>query len=559
MYKTPSERLVPMPANYSPALNANVNPWFSGKTSSFNELRERTAPFDPAGLYASAVPGAWFEPSRTTCFKASQGGTYIPANYGDPVALILDQSRAGVSSPNLADTAVARTFQGDIATVSGDSFIVKRGNTINSFVSIPVTGLCEVVLEVEEVPGYPASVDIRDGVTPSKSAGVGTHRILIKLNSSFSVLAHYGYSAKVTFVSVRKITGNHALQTAVSKQPILCRGPSPETRNLLTYTDELTAAAWSKIYCLPVATGVKGEYRITGMDASADRLDFNTVIPAAPGDTYTYSVDLKGSGSAGITVNLTSGGGKEIGVPLTSDWVRHTVTHTFTEGQAGNLRIHAVIVRNASNPEVYIRRPQLERGGVATPYQRVSGASDVYEAGEATHTYLKFDGVDDFMVTQPIAFNSTDEMAVFAGVKKTGGSGNVIVAELGTSGYDAYNDRPIDPVSSDDHFFFTSNDAGDVFSNTWTDAANSPQGSVLSASSDISDQISTMRVDGVDVATDTGTQGVGNYETYPLYIGARAGTSMFFKGDVFSLLVVGQQTDTDTTVKMEKRTDARTA
>lgn len=37
------------------------------------------------------------------------------------------------------------------------------------------------------------------------------------------------------------------------------------------------------------------------------------------------------------------------------------------------------------------------------------------------------------------------------------------------------------------------------------------------------------------------TQGTGNFGNYPLYIGARAGTSLFLDGHLYSLIVRGAQ------------------
>jgi hypothetical protein len=64
-----------------------------------------------------------------------------------------------------------------------------------------------------------------------------------------------------------------------------------------------------------------------------------------------------------------------------------------------------------------------------------------------------------------------------------------------------------------------------------------PTTKILTGIGDISGDTSTVRYDGTQVATSTGDQGTGNYLAYPLYIGARAGTSLFFNGHIYSLIV----------------------
>lgn len=51
----------------------------------------------------------------------------------------------------------------------------------------------------------------------------------------------------------------------------------------------------------------------------------------------------------------------------------------------------------------------------------------------------------------------------------------------------------------------------------------------------------TLRVNGVQAATSSSSQGTGNYGNYPLYLFSRAGTSLFFNGNCYGLVVRGAQ------------------
>ena len=75
---------------------------------------------------------------------------------------------------------------------------------------------------------------------------------------------------------------------------------------------------------------------------------------------------------------------------------------------------------------------------------------------------------------------------------------------------------------------------------TIDDAAYSaPVTSIYTGLGDISGDLVTLRIDGTQVAQSTADQGTGNYNpsgTYPLYYGARAGTSLFFNGRSYATL-----------------------
>jgi hypothetical protein len=64
-----------------------------------------------------------------------------------------------------------------------------------------------------------------------------------------------------------------------------------------------------------------------------------------------------------------------------------------------------------------------------------------------------------------------------------------------------------------------------------------PTTNVLTGIGDIAADTAILRVNGSQVAQDTADQGTGNYLTYPLYIGRRAGSSLPFNGQLYSLIV----------------------
>ena len=154
--------------------------------------------------------------------------------------------------------------------------------------------------------------------------------------------------------------------------------------------------------------------------------------------------------------------------------------------------------------------------------------------------YLLFDGVDDAMQTGNIDFTSTDKMTVWAGVRKLG-IGSQVCVELGTNAND---------VNGSFGFFapgnFASSDYMFVSRGTKTRPAaalgySTPSTNTITASASISGDLVSLRVNAIQSARDVLDQGIGNFGNYPLYIGSRGGTTLPFKGHLYSLIIRGAQ------------------
>ena len=166
---------------------------------------------------------------------------------------------------------------------------------------------------------------------------------------------------------------------------------------------------------------------------------------------------------------------------------------------------------------------------------------------------LKFDGIDDGYVTPSINFTNTDKVTVIAAFINTVPLASYkLLLELsvnsditnGTFGIFA------PALAADMGFSVSSRGTSQVKNNIINQPVTS--GLILSCSLSISPPSNVNRVNGVQVATSTASQGTGNYTNNPVYIGRRAGSNNPFSGQIYALLVIGKLLDATTTAKIEK-------
>jgi hypothetical protein len=174
------------------------------------------------------------------------------------------------------------------------------------------------------------------------------------------------------------------------------------------------------------------------------------------------------------------------------------------------------------------------RGNHAT--QATAGLRPTYQVDTNGHPYLLFDGIADYMVTGTIT-PGTNKVQAFAGVRKLVETAGGNICEFSPStGTSLGSFRLIAPTGlGANNYGFTTRGSGagvTPIANTYTP----PITNVVTGIGDISAPNAVIRVDGAVIATITTTQGAGNYLAYPLYIGSRAGTSLFFSGNLYGLI-----------------------
>jgi hypothetical protein len=405
--------------------------------------------------------------------------------------------------------------------------------------------------------------------------GVSTDTDTTAAATLFWTAGAAGETRTLESITIRELPGYHAVQPTAAARPILARVPASGRRNLLTRTEEFDNAYWTAgaVNLTSISAG-----RITpNTTSSQHRYDRTTTIAAA---AHTFFIEAKADGygflwlrlgSTSAVFNLSTGA-------VTGSSATSTSAALLDDGYwlvsmsgtaAGNDILRIGVLPTASTADfagdgtsgVLIRNAQLELGSTATDYQRVGSTYDVTEAGQADNYHLVFDGVDDFMVTPSIDFTGTDEMSVFAGVRKLSDGATAIVAEFSVSSTTQDGSFAVlgAETSVNTLYDFRSRGTSRQIAATTASKFDAPTSNVFSGFSDISAPSVVLRLDGVQEGINTDSQGTGNYGNYPLYIGSRAGTSLRFNGHIYSLIVRGALTEANLLNQTETYVASKTA
>ena len=575
-------------------------------------------------LFSANEPGVWYDPSDlSTLYQDSAGTTPVTA-VEQPVGLILDKSKGLVLGPELvtngdfSDGTMGWTAGvGSISVVSGEMRVVRSSNTSSAYQAIStvvgrtykVTGLQRVV-----TPTSQPNLVARTGTDPSLGVigfGNPTTSTVLEANTFyFTAVGTTTYlhltagaaAGEVAFdnISVRELPGNHASQPTAISRPVLSARV-----NLLTKTEQFDDVAWLKFnstitantttapdgattadklvennlndfHCVYSNNTFQSSYVFSIYAKSAERkhLAYAHTTLATPSVYFNVVFDLD---NASITQNINSS--TAVYTPsitsVGSGWVRITIVLTNL-GNLSDSRGVRIATSNTATPTVgdygsnkytgdgtsgiFIWGASLVPANQASlPYQRVNTATD-YDTAGFPH-YLRFDGVDDWLVT-PTITPGVDKVQVFAGVRKLSDATAGLVAEL-SANINSNNGAfclfaPANASPSGDYGVAS---RGSVFSGSTTarNAVNAPDTSTVTLTADIAGDLVALRTDGVSRSSGTGDQGTGNFLAYPLYIGRRGGTTLPFNGHLYSLIVrFGSNLPAATIEKTEKYINTKT-
>ena len=224
-------------------------------------------------------------------------------------------------------------------------------------------------------------------------------------------------------------------------------------------------------------------------------------------------------------------------VPIAGD----VITSTFTVGATGGtmtVRLGIGCPGNATGT-VGFSTPDLRLSafaGMNLPvYQRVgngaAGTADYDTVGFRPMLY--FDGTNDALATPAIDLSGTDQIMALANVLKVSDAAQGMVYET-TASSAANNGSMFISAPAAASATFSAGSRGTALA-TATSAASyaAPNLACLRFDADVSSDSVALLRQAASIATSATDQGTGNYSSAALYIGARAGTSLFFKGYMF--------------------------
>ena len=173
--------------------------------------------------------------------------------------------------------------------------------------------------------------------------------------------------------------------------------------------------------------------------------------------------------------------------------------------------------------------------------------------------YLEFDGSDDFLQTSNIDFSGTDEVSLFAGVRK--------LSDVSVASVFCLTETPITSQGTFELYTPQTNGSEGLAyysrgattkSTVITTGFKSPSSFVLSAKTDISSNSTTVKINSSIFPPTVTSLGGGYFGNHPLYIGRRGGISLPFNGHIYGLIGVGKLASDDETLAIEKELAKRT-
>jgi hypothetical protein len=555
----------------------------------FPKLSALAGGFSPASLFTQGEQGAWYDPADlTTLFQDSAGTTPVTA-VEQPVGLMLDKSKGLVLGSELFSTFGTVTSPwaaqgGGVWSIDGSQ---AGSRDLSQSAQYAVGSFYVTRFTLSGVTGGSVTVFAGEGAV-GPTYGNGTFTIRSYSSQAYLIFrAPAGVAATVSGVSVKALPGNHAFQTTSAKRPVLSGRV-----NLLTKTEDFADGAWTK-QAATVAQNAVGPNGVsntaTTLTASAGSgnhwLFQGSTVAATPITCAVYAkagtanwLGLSfgaGATTDGAFFNLANGAVGAVAFGSTAaiqtignGWYFCTVTRTPS---IATTYFNAIEVHTANNQAIPWTAAGTETlliwgadlrvtntGVNLPPYQRVNTSTDYDTSGFPL--YLKYDGVDDAMATNTVDFSATDKMTVWAGVRKLSDAAQGHMLELSfDSGSNNGTFLVAAPRSSgaENYRFFS---RGTLNADSFPISGYvSPITNVLTGVGNISAPEATLRINAAVAATSSASQGTGNYGNYPLFIGARNQTSLYFNGNIYSLIIRGAQSTTPQISATESWVNQRTA
>ena len=434
--------------------------------------------FTPAYLFAAGVDGVWYDPSDfSTMFQDAAGTTPVTA-VGQPVGRILDKFGRGNHAYNPSGNSA------NFPVLSARYNYIQNSATPWTQTRSGYTGL---TLTATGAYGPDGATSVYKSVLSSTGA------------------ESYCYSAvDLTVPANTAVKFSQLVRTTASDyQYVLVKG----------------ALAWSNRYAVLFNASTGAFVRAYTAGTVADTSYYATNFGNGWWQfSITFSTSIASTPEWGCLPSPTDTPALDPSLDLT------------TRGDG----VKAVYL---GGTDVRVANDALNQ----PDYQRVNTATNYDTVG--FKPYLSFNGVNQWLQTNSIDFTYGDKMFVCAGVRKLSDAAAGILVEIG-QGTGSNRFYVTAPLSAGNFSFNTKATTDTEYAATGFSA---PVSNVLSCAYDMAASTLSSAVNPrVNAAVPTlaiianGPPGTGNYGNYPLYIGARAGTSLWFNGRLYGLVVAGK-------------------
>ena len=466
-------------------------------------------------LFAAGEQGVWYDPSDLTTLYQDAAGTIPVTAVEQPVGLILDKSRGLTLGPELVANG---DFSNGTTGWTGNSAVLSilNGALVVTPVSDNGTAYQAITTVVGKTYVITTTLVVNNGVpllgwgNTTAFAGGGQINLTAYQNGS-AVRFQFIATATTTYIgyACNPVYGTNSYDNiSVRELP----------GNHATQTTSPSRPVLSARVNLLTAT---------------ETLATQTVTTRAT----TQTLRFEGAGT--VTLSGTATGTYSAG--------SHSVTTT-----AGNLTLTV----SGTVTKADLRAANM---GVGLPaYQRVNTATD-YDTAGFPH-YPRFDGIDDFLVTNSINFTATDKITVFAGVRK--------LSDAVTAVAEQYNSSDQSWTLLSNQYELRAGSFGPSGNGTFGNAgsllaspATTVQAVSYSANGVLASDFIAARVNGISKTyyPDVFNPASGKvFSNYPLYIGRRGGTLLPFNGHLYGLIVRGAQSTDQQIIDAETYINSKT-
>lgn len=515
----------------------------------------------------------WFGVNSCALFQDAAGTlpAYMPGQgqVDPPVGLLLEKRLGLVRGPEMlengdfaagptswtvsnADATHVATFSGGTLRYQSDttSPVLQLSQVLPGGGQIKAGSWYEVTVVVSSWVSGGLKTDNLVGASTSGlvlASGPGVYRAIGLATTTITTFSIVRNSANVDItidsISLRGLKGNHAYQTTTTSRPTLSA-----RYNLLTATENFASTpAWTNLVggtgSTPTRTANHAmapngtmtatlvSLALNGGTSPGDRSGFGQAnIPITTGTTYSGGVWLKAATSSdvGKTVLLRHVAGTTYWpCTLTESWALHGRNEVAGASATGifGIELRATFGGSADSVDLLVWGADLRvsNDGVGLPpYQRVVDANTYDVAGFPL--YLRFDGVDDFMVTGNVDFSGVTEVFVMAAARKLSDASRGIIMELGANGYGQPGSFNLEQAWFSPNW--SASYSGVTGSSTVTEPGiGAPASAVVGYQANQAAPSIQLRYQGRVRPASTAAVGGGGFLNAPIYIGRRGGVS----------------------------------